>query len=228
VIAYVHLTDQTLATGQGVLRVEEHGAMVAGQLRELIGHDQVVVKPVIDLNDRVSVDAYEIPDRIRERVKLTYPVEQFVYGTAETTMRTDLDHVEAYDPTGPPGQTSTTNLAPLGRFSHRLKTHGDWTVTRLADGASEWVSQHGFKFRVDHTGTHPHRTDPTDLWRWPSPNRTTSDDHTADGPDGPDGTDTTVDTADGPDSDDIDGVGDDDTAQGTDGDDSADSDDAAV
>jgi hypothetical protein len=89
-------------------------------------------------------------------------VEQFVYGTAETTMRTDLDHTEAYDPNGPPGQTSTDNLAPLGRFTHRVKTYGDWPVRRLYDGASEWVSPHGFKFRVDHTGTHPLRTADTD------------------------------------------------------------------
>jgi uncharacterized membrane protein YgcG len=162
VIAYVHLTDKTLATGQGVLRVEQYGPMVASQFSELLGHDQIVVKPVIDLNDRVSVDAYEIPDRIRERVKLIHPVEQFVYGTAETTMRTDLDHTVAYDPTGPPGQTSTTNLAPLGRFSHRVKTYGDWPVRRLDDGAYEWVSPHGFKFRVDHTGTHPLGTEPLD------------------------------------------------------------------
>ncbi|MDX6295220.1 MAG: hypothetical protein QOH50_4295, partial [Kribbellaceae bacterium] len=134
----------------------------ASQFSELLGHDQIVVKPVIDLNDRVSVDAYEIPDRIRERVKLIHPVEQFVYGTAETTMRTDLDHTVAYDPTGPPGQTSTTNLAPLGRFSHRVKTYGDWPVRRLDDGAYEWVSPHGFKFRVDHTGTHPLGTEPLD------------------------------------------------------------------
>jgi hypothetical protein len=162
VIAYVHLTDKTLATGRGVLRVEQYGPMVAAQLSELLGHDQIVVKPVIDLNDRVSVDAYEIPERIRERVKLIHPVEQFVYGTAETTMRTDLDHTVAYDPNGPPGQTSTTNLAPLARFSHRLKTHGDWTVRRLDDGAQKWVSPHGFRFRVDHTGTHPLRTVDTD------------------------------------------------------------------
>ncbi|MDX6238894.1 MAG: hypothetical protein QOG10_3709, partial [Kribbellaceae bacterium] len=155
-------TDKTLATGKGVLRVEQHGPMVASQLSELLGHNQVVVKPVIDLNDRVSVDAYEIPDRIRERVKLIHPVEQFVYGTAETTMRTDLDHTDAYDPTGPPGQTSTTNLAPLARFSHRLKTHGGWAVRRLDDGAQKWVSPHGFRFRVDHTGTYSVRTHPTD------------------------------------------------------------------
>ncbi|MDX6239190.1 MAG: hypothetical protein QOG10_4005, partial [Kribbellaceae bacterium] len=38
----------------------------------------------------------------------------------------------------------------------------DWPVRRLDDGAREWVSPHGFKFRVDHTGTHPVRTHPTD------------------------------------------------------------------
>ena len=77
-------------------------------------------------------------------------------------MRTDLNHTAAYDPTGPPGQTSTATLAPLGRFSHRLKTHGGWTVRRLDDSALEWVSPHRFKFRVDHTGTHPLDTDHTD------------------------------------------------------------------
>jgi hypothetical protein len=195
IIAYVHLTDQNLTTGQGVMRVEQHGPMLASRLSELLGHNQIVVKPVIDLNDHISVDAYEIPDRIRERIKLIHPVEQFVYGTAETTMRTDLDHTVAYNPTGPPGQTSTTNLAPLARFSHRLKTHGDWTVRRLHDGTFEWISPHKFKFRVDHTGTHPHRTDPTDLWRWPLPNPVTPADHTnqsADSDDSPGSDDTAV------------------------------------
>jgi hypothetical protein len=77
-------------------------------------------------------------------------------------MRTDLDHTVAYDTNGPPGQTSTGNLAPLARFSHRVKTHDNWTVRRLDNGALEWVSPHGFKFRVDHTGTHPLGTDATD------------------------------------------------------------------
>jgi hypothetical protein len=70
-------------------------------------------------------------------------------------MSTDPDHVDPYDPTGPPGQTSTTNLRPLRRYSHRLKTHGGWTVQQLPDGALEWTTPHGFTFRVDHTGTHP-------------------------------------------------------------------------
>ncbi|WP_255511383.1 MULTISPECIES: hypothetical protein [Kribbella] len=36
-----------------------------------------------------------------------------------------------------------------------MKTHGGWRVRRLADGALEWTTKYGFKFRVDHTGTHP-------------------------------------------------------------------------
>ncbi|TDO43177.1 hypothetical protein EV643_119110 [Kribbella sp. VKM Ac-2527] len=159
-VVYVHLTDQTLATGTGVLRVENLGPLLADQLAELIGHRPYVVKPVIDLNRNISVDAYEIPARIRERIKLTYPVEQFPYGTAHTTNTTDLDHIRPYDPLGPTEQTSTTNLAPLRRFTHRLKTHGRWQVRRLDDGALEWTSPHQFTFRVDHTGTH--RT-------WPAP-----------------------------------------------------------
>ncbi|MGZ0152658.1 hypothetical protein ACXJJ3_36765 [Kribbella sp. WER1] len=93
---YVHLTDRTLATGTGVLRVEELGPLLAGQLGELLGHDQVIVKPVIDLHDQVSVDSYEIPDRIRERVRLRHPVDMFPYGAAEATRRMDLDHIAPY------------------------------------------------------------------------------------------------------------------------------------
>jgi hypothetical protein len=152
---YVHLTDHTLGSGHGVLRVEGIGPMLASQLGELIGHGPYVVKPVLDLNDHpISVDAYEIPDAIRERIRLIYPVEQFPYGTAETTPRTDLDHIQPYQPTGPPGQTSMHNLAPLRRFSHRLKTHGGWTVQRLNKAALIWTSPYGHTFRVDHNGTH--------------------------------------------------------------------------
>ena len=152
---YVHLTDHTLATGTGVLRAEGLGPLLADQLAELVGHGPYTVKPVIDLNDAVSVDAYEIPDRIRERVKLTHPVELFPFGTQETHRGMDLDHIQPYDPLGPPGQTSTQNLAPLGRFGHRVKTHAHgWKVRRLDHKTLEWTTPHGFPFHVDPTGTH--------------------------------------------------------------------------
>ncbi|MFG1814669.1 hypothetical protein ACGFIF_12950 [Kribbella sp. NPDC049174] len=152
---YVHLTDHTLATGTGVLRVEDVGPLLASQLSELVGHGPYTVKPVIDLHDAVSVDAYEIPDRIRERVKLLHPVELFPYGTRETHRAMDLDHIQPYDPLGPPGQTSTDNLAPLGRFPHRVKTHGrGWNVRRLDHKTLRWTTPNGFMFHVDPTGTH--------------------------------------------------------------------------
>ncbi|GAA1608195.1 hypothetical protein GCM10009789_73300 [Kribbella sancticallisti] len=159
---YVHITDETLLAGGGVARVERFGPVFAALLEELLGHDRINVTPVIDLNDKLSVDAYEIPRRVRERIKLTHPVEQFPYGCAETTDSTDLDHLKPYDfaDSGPPRQTSTTNLAPLRRYSHRVKTHGGWAVRRLDDGTLEWTTRHGFRFLVDHTGTHRLRDDP--------------------------------------------------------------------
>ncbi|MEU4392367.1 DUF222 domain-containing protein [Kribbella sp. NPDC023855] len=152
---YVHLTDETLLTGEGVARIEGHGPMLITQLAELTGHNHITIRPVIDLNDKLSVDAYEIPQRIREHLKLKYPTEQFVYGTADTSRTPDLDHIQPFTPNGPPGQTNTDNLIPLRRFSHRVKTHAGWQVRRLDNHTLEWTTRHGFKFIVDHQGTHP-------------------------------------------------------------------------
>jgi hypothetical protein len=154
---YVHITDQTLLDGGGVARVERFGPVFAARLEELLGHGQIIIKPVIDLKDKLNVNAYEIPREIREHLKLLHPIEQFPYGAAETTNSTDLDHIKPYNftDTGPPGQTSTTNLTPLRRYSHRVKTHGHWAAERLDNGTLEWTTRHGFKFNVDHKGTRP-------------------------------------------------------------------------
>ncbi|RZU15581.1 hypothetical protein EV645_3119 [Kribbella rubisoli] len=160
---FVHLTDLTLATGNGVLRAEGIGPLLADQLTELVGHGPYTVKPVIDLNDAVSADAYEIPTRIRERVRLTHPVELFPYGTRETHRTIDLDHIQPYDPYGATGQTSTRNLAPLSRFAHRVKTHArGWNVRRVDAKALEWTTPHGFRFEVGPTGTHRLKTSTPD------------------------------------------------------------------
>ncbi|WP_433021140.1 hypothetical protein [Kribbella sp. CA-294648] len=151
---YVHLTDETLLAGSGCLRVEGFGPVYA-RLAELVGHDRITIQPVIDLHDQINVNAYEIPTRLRERIKLTYPVEQFPYGPGETTNHTDLDHVIPYNPTGPKGQTSTTNLRPLRRRSHRIKTFAGWKSTPTNSTGLEWTTRHGYKFHVDPTGTHP-------------------------------------------------------------------------
>lgn len=150
---YVHLSDVTLASGEGVIRVEGIGPMLFSQLREVFGHDQIVVRPVIDLREQVSVDAYEIPHRIRERVVLRDLYCTFPWCNKRATRSIDLDHIKPYDPDGPPGQTSTSNLTPCCRYHHRLKTHGSWTCVRLPNGALKWTSPQGARFIVDHTGT---------------------------------------------------------------------------
>jgi hypothetical protein len=162
-VVNVHITDETLFAGAGTARVEGYGPVYTDRLEELLGHHRIVVRPVIDLNTPISVHSYEIPERIRDQVNLRYPVEQFPYGTGETRTTTnptstgraatDLDHIKPYRPEDPSPQTNTDNLAPLRRFSHRLKTHADWDERRVNAYTLEWTSPHGYVFHVDHNGT---------------------------------------------------------------------------
>ena len=157
VTLYVHLTDEAVRSGTGVARVEQIGPVTLDRVRSWLGHANVVVKPVIDLNDQVPVDAYEIPDRIREAVHLAIPVDCFPYATS--TRRTgDIDHTIPFvkpDEGGPPGQTGLGKLGPITRFHHRIKTHGHWQVAQPFTGVFVWRTPAGRYLLVDHTGTHP-------------------------------------------------------------------------
>ena len=70
-----------------------------------------------------------------------------------------MDHTLAYDPTlatGPDRHWSTRlgNLGPLGRFHHRIKTHGRWVLRQPFAGIYLWRDPHGIVYLQDHTGTH--------------------------------------------------------------------------
>jgi hypothetical protein len=69
---YVHLTDAALTTGRGVARLEGVGPITLDQVREFLGHGNLTVTPVVDLNDGAAVDCYEIPARIHQIVKLRH------------------------------------------------------------------------------------------------------------------------------------------------------------
>jgi len=117
-VLYVHVTDETLRSGEGVSRVERIGPVTATQTREWLGDCAVTVKPVLDLAGITPVDAYEIPDRLREAVHLLTPADVFPYST-NTSHRMDLDHTTPYvspDDGGPPGQTRIGNLGPMTRL----------------------------------------------------------------------------------------------------------------
>ena len=154
VVLYVHLSEAALtgSTHGEIGRVENHHRMVtAEQVRTWCANPDthVVVKPVIDLNEHLHVDAYEIPDRLREQTELISATCVFPWCT-RAARPCDCDHVIPY---AEDGTTCSCNLAPLCRRHHRLKTHSTWTYTVLEPGTYLWSSPHGYQFLRDHAGT---------------------------------------------------------------------------
>ena len=109
----------------------------------------VIVKPVIDLNEHIHVNAYEVPDRLKEQTELRDHACVFPWCT-RPAKRCDSDHVVPYDSGG---TTSSDNIAPLCRRHHRLKTHTAWNYTMLEPGSYLWTSPHGYQVLRDHHGT---------------------------------------------------------------------------
>jgi hypothetical protein len=151
VVLHLHLSDQALAGTEPLGRIgTTRTPVTADQIRTWCGTaDQLVIKPVIDLNGRVHVNAYEVPDRLRDHVALRDHTCVFPWCTrpADTS---DMDHVQPYESGG---ETATDNIAPLCRAHHRAKTHGRWTLTVLTPGEYLWRSPHGLALHRDHTGT---------------------------------------------------------------------------
>jgi hypothetical protein len=158
VVLHVHLTDAAVTgtdpgtAGVHLARLERGDRiLLADQVRAWCGRPetQVTVKPVVDLHDRLSTGAYEIPDRIRDHVIARDPTCVFPW-CSRNARRCDLDHITPYDPGGP---TATHNLAPLCRRHHRLKTHAGWTYAMTEPGTYAWRSPHGLAYLRDHRGT---------------------------------------------------------------------------
>jgi hypothetical protein len=155
VVLHVHLSEAAVyddGVEAEVARVENTGTLLtADTIRDWCGRPetQVVVKPVIDLNERLATGAYEVPDRFAEQVALRDVTCVFPY-CSRSARRCDVDHVVPHARGGP---TATDNLAPLCRRHHRLKTHGGWAYTMLEPGSYLWRSPHGQQLLRDHTGT---------------------------------------------------------------------------
>ena len=162
VVLYVHLSDSAIGSiGCDQLeigRLENGSAMVtADQVRAWCGvpGTQVVVKPIIDLNEQIRVDQYEVPDRIAEHVALrdgccvfpwcSRPARRIADGVGG-----DNDHVI---PNARRGPTDTANIAPLCRRHHRAKTHGGWSYTVIEPGTYLWSTPHGYQYLRDNEGT---------------------------------------------------------------------------
>ncbi|WP_235563808.1 HNH endonuclease signature motif containing protein, partial [Nocardioides sp. Root122] len=121
-------------------------------------HTKVTIKPVIDLNTELSAPGYEIPKWLREQIALRDGICVYPW-CPRPARRADVDHIIEYDHDAEaegrdqPGPTTTSNLACLCRFHHRLKTHSSWTYTMVAPGVFEWTSPHGHRYLRDRHGT---------------------------------------------------------------------------
>ncbi|MGD7706789.1 DUF222 domain-containing protein [Microlunatus sp. Y2014] len=154
VLLNLHLAEQTVRTGTGVARTEGIGPQAADTVRAWLGDCTILLRPVIDLPAGLTpVDAYEIPQNMRDHMQLRQPVSSFPF--AASRGRLDLDHTIPYRAGCGPGQTRIANLAPLSRLEHRLVTHGDWSRRQPEPGTLLFRAPHGHIYLVDHNGTHP-------------------------------------------------------------------------
>lgn len=148
VVLYVHLNEHT---DQAEVENAGRHLLTKDQVSKWCGipEARVIVKPVIDLNTPLSTTAYEVPDRIREHLILRDRTCVFPW-CHRNARACDLDHIVPFDHGG---STSTSNLAPLCRRHHRLKTFGDWVYTMVEPGVFLWRSPHGYSYLRDQTGT---------------------------------------------------------------------------
>lgn len=169
VTLYLHLAEETVehartGNANGILRLAGDTPITLRYLyTQVLPHQHLRIAPVIDLAGQEPVDAYEIPARHREAVRLRTPADCFPF--AANLSAGEIDHTVAYRHDGTPGQSRMDNYSPLGRFHHRIKTHGRWQVRQPFDGIYLWRDPHGVFYLVDHTGTRRTSTPPGHVQR---------------------------------------------------------------
>jgi hypothetical protein len=107
----------------------------------------VSLKPVIDLAAELTTHRYAPTAAMHEQAILLNPTCVFPR-CSRPARGCDLDHVVPW----PLGPTTSSNLAPLCRGHHRLKTHGGWTYARTGPTAFVWTSPSGTAHPVRHSG----------------------------------------------------------------------------
>ena len=142
-----------MSGANGVATAERLGPITLDLLKTWVGHSQVTVVPVIDLNLAPHSPRHDPPPRMVEQVVLTDQHCAFPYCQVHARA-CDLDHVENWHPpdesdSDPPGPgTTPNNLAPLCRRHHRLKTLGLWHYAVLGLDHYAWTGPHGQSLQV--------------------------------------------------------------------------------
>ena len=137
---------------------------------------KVTIRPVIDLAEEMTTDAYTPTERMVEQVKRRFSECPFpgchrpsrpghkakkrkkrmttaTGGTAASAEQhgSDLDHRQEW----PEGQTVSSNLFPPCRGHHRLKTFTDWTYQYDPATGFTWTSPLGYTYTDPGTSSDP-------------------------------------------------------------------------
>ncbi len=146
-VLYVHL-DRASETWCE----EKAGALSKEQARQIVGHSNVAIRPVLDLAEPLTYTGYVAPPKLKEQLALlnagycTFP-----YCTRRARV-SDVDHRRSYATGGP---TATANTHRPCRKHHRVKDKGGWRVVSPAPGIWIWTSPAGALWLVTNGTTTP-------------------------------------------------------------------------
>ena len=150
----LHVHQKDLANRRGG-EGEALGPVTLQHLKELLAQcgGTVRVRPVIDLAAPVMVNTYRPSDELAMRVKLRDRYVMFPRSNRSAFGRgIDLDHTIP----APEGPTSSGNLGPLNRASHRARTHAGFRVEQPSPGVFHWRTPAGQEAWVTSYGTWNH------------------------------------------------------------------------
>lgn len=138
----------------GVADIDRWGPVLATQLSGLLAGCAVTVRPVVVGDSLSAVDAYQVPEAMRLALETRNPVDVFPYAVT-SAHSCDIDHTIAFDHQNKAGrgQTRLSNLGPLSRFTHRLKTLGGWRLAQPEPGVYQWRSPLGYEYLTTPEGT---------------------------------------------------------------------------
>ena len=139
-VIYLHY-DRTWGTWS----MDRFGAITRSDAAEIVGHSQVTIRPVIDLEDTITATGYVASPRLKEQTALRNAGTCTFPSCTRPARTCDFDHVVNYDDDGP---TDSQNGHRLCRYHHRAKTFTEWTVTSPAPGVWLWTSPDGRTYLV--------------------------------------------------------------------------------
>ena len=124
-----------------------YGWLPAQRALDLAAHEdatwqRILTDPTTGHAIDIGRNKYRPPAALRDHLRVTYPTCTGP-GCQQPAHRCDLDHLIPF----PAGPTTSTNMRPLCRPHHNLKTHGGWRATTSHNGTNlTWITKHGYRF----------------------------------------------------------------------------------